>query len=172
MKHFSLRKPLLTALFAALTAAGAFIRIPAGHSSFSLQFFFTLMAGLLLGRWWGAASQGIYVLLGLLGLPVFAAGGGPGYVAQPTFGFLLGLIPAAFFAGLFSSRHRWLSYALSLLALYALGLPWFFFTMGGALSPWQVFCFGCLIFLPFDGLKILCSELLYRRLPGAYQQRS
>ena len=54
---------LLSALFAALTAIGAFLRIPVGHSSFSLQFFFTCMAGLLLGPYWGAASQLIYVLL-------------------------------------------------------------------------------------------------------------
>ena len=58
---------VLTALFAALTAIGAFLRIPAGTISFTLQVFFTSMAGVLLGPWWGAASQVVYVLLGLIG---------------------------------------------------------------------------------------------------------
>lgn len=43
---------VLTALFAALTAIGAFLRIPAGEISFTLQVFFTSMAGVLLGPWW------------------------------------------------------------------------------------------------------------------------
>ena len=61
-----------TALLAALTAIGAFIKIPLGVSSITLQFFFTAMAGCLLGPMWGAVSQGVYVLLGL----VIAVAGG------------------------------------------------------------------------------------------------
>lgn len=159
-----LKKLLLTALFAALTAMGAFLRIPVGHSSFSLQFFFTCMAGLLLGPYWGAASQLLYVLLGLIGLPVFAEGGGLMYVFKPTFGFLLGLIPAAFFTGLFSQKDRRFSYLAGLLSLYAVGLPYFYFTLEGALSPWQTLLYGCILFVPFDALKILCAELLFRRI--------
>ena len=82
-----------TALLSALTAVGAFIKIPLGVSSVTLQFFFTAMAGCLLPPLWSAASQGVYVLLGLVGLPIFTMGGGFSYVLQPTFGFLLGLIP-------------------------------------------------------------------------------
>ena len=67
------RKIILTGLFAALTAIGAFIRIPTPISSFTLQVFFTCMAGLLLGPGLGAASQAVYVLLGLVGLPIFDA---------------------------------------------------------------------------------------------------
>ena len=70
------RMLILTAFFAVLTAVGAFIRIPTPVSNFSLQVLFTCMAGLLLGPRWGAASQAVYVGLGLLGLPVFTLGGG------------------------------------------------------------------------------------------------
>ena len=69
------RKLVRTALFAALTAVGAFLKIPLGPSAITLQFFFTAMAGCLLGSGCGALSQLIYVLLGLLGLPIFTAGG-------------------------------------------------------------------------------------------------
>lgn len=57
------RNLLLIALFTALTAVGAFIRIPTPLSSFTLQVFFTCMAGVLLGAKYGAVSQLIYVLL-------------------------------------------------------------------------------------------------------------
>lgn len=100
----SARKLVYTALFAALTAAGAFLRIPLGVSSITLQFLFTAMAGVLLGAGGGALSQAVYVALGLLGLPIFTAGGGFGYVLQPTFGFLLGLIPAAAVIGAMTRR--------------------------------------------------------------------
>ena len=78
-----------TALFAALTAAGAFIRIPLGYSSITLQFFFTAMAGCLLGPVWGPVSQAVYVALGLIGLPIFTQGGGLTYLLHPTCGFLI-----------------------------------------------------------------------------------
>ena len=65
------RKLVYTALFAALTAAGAFLRIPLGVSSITLQFLFTAMAGVLLGAGCGALSQAVYVALGLIGLPIF-----------------------------------------------------------------------------------------------------
>ena len=167
MKRPPLKNLLLTALFAALTAMGAFLRIPLGSSSVTLQFFFTCMAGLLLGPYWGAASQLLYVLLGLTGLPIFSQGGGLMYVAHPTFGFLLGLIPAAFFAGLFAKKHRWLSYLFALIFLYALGLPYLYFSMGSSFTLRQTLVYGCLIFLPFDGIKIFCAELLSRHLKGA-----
>ncbi|MBQ3216643.1 MAG: biotin transporter BioY [Oscillospiraceae bacterium] len=155
---------LLSAVFAALTAMGAFLRIPVGHSSFSLQFFFTCMAGLLLGPYWGAASQLIYVLLGLLGLPVFTEGGGLMYVFKPTFGFLLGLIPAAFVIGLLGRKKRLPALLLGLAVLYTVGLPYLHFALDGAFRPWQTLLYGCLIFLPFDFLKLLGAGYLSRRL--------
>ena len=97
--HDMTRNMVLAALFAALTAIGAFLQIPTGTVPITLQFLFTALAGLLLGWKWGAISQLLYVGIGLLGLPVFTQGGGIGYVLQPSFGFLLGLIPAAAIIG-------------------------------------------------------------------------
>ena len=77
--HSKTRSLILAALFAALTAIGAFLKIPLGALSLTLQFFFTAMAGVLLGPRWGAASQAVFVALGLAGLPVFTMGGGLGY---------------------------------------------------------------------------------------------
>ena len=87
-----LREIILCGLFIALVAVGAFVRIPVGTDVYTLQFLFTLLAGLMLGARLGALAVGTYVLMGLVGIPVFASGGGPGYVLQPTFGSLVGFI--------------------------------------------------------------------------------
>ena len=86
-------------LFTALIAAGAFIRIPIPVVPFTLQFLFTTLAGLLLGGKNGAISVGVYIFLGLLGLPVFASGGGFAYVLTPTFGYLIGFGAGAYLTG-------------------------------------------------------------------------
>ena len=171
MKH-TVKAMLLIALFAALTAVGAFLRVPLGAISFTMQVFFTCMAGILLGPCAGAASQAVYVLLGLLGAPVFTEGGGLLYFAKPTFGFLLGLIPMAFAVGLAADRlpvknglpRLLLACAIGLFALYAVGLPYLYFILGGAWSIGKTLVSGCLIFLPFDAVKIVCAALLGARL--------
>ena len=99
MKNIKTRDLIYCALFAALTAIGAFLHFQLFQATITLQFFFTAMAGLLLGAKLGALSQLLYVVLGLVGVPIFAAGGGFGYVFNPTFGFLLGLIPTAWVIG-------------------------------------------------------------------------
>ena len=94
-----LREMVLCALFIALVAVGAFIRIPVGTDVYTLQFLFTLLAGLLLGARLGAVAVGVYVLMGLVGIPVFASGGGPSYILQPTFGYLVGFVCQAYLTG-------------------------------------------------------------------------
>ena len=95
-------------LFAALMAVGAFIRITLPLGAFevtvSLQLFFAILAGLLLGPGKGTVSVAAYIVLGLCGLPVFAHGGGPAYILRPTFGFVLGFVPAAFLSGVISLK--------------------------------------------------------------------
>lgn len=90
------RMMVRAALFAALTAVGAFIRIPIGDLSVTLQVMFSLMAGLILKEKWGSISQIMYILCGLVGIPVFTGGGGPQYVLQPSFGFIMGLVLLAY----------------------------------------------------------------------------
>ena len=86
-------------LMAALTAAGAFIRIPLPNIPITLQLPFVCIGSAYLGGRRGAASQAIYLAVGLIGFPVFAKGGGPQYVFEPSFGYLLGFIPGAFIIG-------------------------------------------------------------------------
>ena len=74
MKVNRLKNMILCALFAALIAVGAFIKIPGPFVPFTLQYLFTMLSGLLLGSKLGLVSVGVYILLGLAGLPVFTQG--------------------------------------------------------------------------------------------------
>lgn len=170
------RDLILTALFAALTAAGAFIRIPLGVSTITLQLLFTALAGVLLGARLGALSQTVYVLLGLVGAPVFASGGGFQYVLNPTFGFVLGLIPTAYLIGALtegdvSPRRIALACLAGFTALYLIGVPYMGVIcnayLGKGLTAGQILKSGMLVYLPGDCLKVAACALLAPRLARA-----
>jgi biotin transport system substrate-specific component len=95
----TLREMILISIFAALTAVGAFIRIPTPIVPFTLQFLFSAYSGIFLGAKHGFLSQLLYVGIGLIGIPIFANGGGPTYVLQPTFGYLIGFMICAYSIG-------------------------------------------------------------------------
>lgn len=173
------RMMILAALFAALTAVGAFIRFPLGAMSVTLQFMFTAMAGVLLGAKWGAVSQTVYVVLGLVGLPVFTMGGGIGYVMQPSFGFLLGLIPTAWVIGRLTEKENghWriaLACLAGLAVLYLIGLPYMYLIMKlylhKSITVWTAVKAGMLVYLPGDAIKIVLTVLLYKPLRRAIRK--
>jgi len=96
MQTRNLRELVLSSLFVALIAIGAIIRIPLGSTVYTLQFLATLLAGALLGGRLGALAVLTYTVMGLVGLPVFASGGGPSYILQPTFGYLVAFMLQAY----------------------------------------------------------------------------
>lgn len=172
-----IRPLVFTALFAALTALGAFLQIPVKPVAVTLQFLFTAMAGILLGRRYGALSQLVYVALGLVGLPIFTSGGGPGYVFQPSFGFLLGLIPCAWVIGYLSRKRDgalWLAVSCfaGLAVLYLVGIPYMAVILnaylGKSMDLKAILMAGMVPFLPGDALKIAVAAavcpVLRRRL--------
>lgn len=159
-----LKMIVYTSLFAALTAAGAFIAIPLGPVPLVLQNMFVLLTGLILGPVWGLASVGLYLLAGALGFPVFAGGtGGLGRLFGPTGGYLLGYLPAVFITGLAASSGRqaaWkdiLALILGSLVVYAAGVPWLKAVTGMAWS--KALAAGMYPFLPGDVLKIAAAAM-------------
>jgi len=102
-----LRMMVFASLFAALTAAGAYIHIPIPFSPVpvTLQVFFVLLAGSILKSKWGSLSMIVYTLLGVAGLPVFAGGSsGIGVLLGPTGGYIVGFILAAYIIGKLSEK--------------------------------------------------------------------
>jgi biotin transport system substrate-specific component len=164
-----LRMTVYSALFAALTAVGAYMALPIGPVPVVMQNLFVFLAGLILGGRWGLASVGIYLLAGAVGLPVFAGGtGGIGRFLGPTGGFLIGYLPAVFLIGWIAQNtgQRPAGDILAMLCgttvLYACGLVWLTLLTG---LPWpKAFAVGMLPFLPGDALKIAVAVPIARAL--------
>jgi len=173
---------VLMALFAALTAVGAFIRIPIPLVPFTLQFLFTMLAGLLLGGKYGAGSVACYLLIGLSGLPVFAGGGGPGYVFQPTFGYLIGFCLASYVTGTLAGRtpepslKRLLAANFVGLAIvYALGMLYYWmiytFYIGTGVGFWELFLYCFVLAVPGDIALCILAAFLGKRLIPILKER-
>ena len=132
-KQLNTRDMVLSAMFIALITIGAFIKVPVPNMPFTLQFLFTNLAGIILGANLGALSVLIYVLAGLIGLPVFTTGGGPSYIFYPTFGFLVGFILGTYISGKFlenrefNRKNIFLASIINLLIVYALGMIHYYF---------------------------------------------
>ena len=176
MQHRSKIKDLtLMALFAALTAVGAFITIPVPPVPFSLQIFFAILAGALLGSHRGAISVAVYVLLGLCGLPVFTKGAGLSYIFQPTFGYLAGFILGAWLCGKIVELRADKGMKTMLLACFAgaaadfaVGIVYFYLIqnlyLGSEMGLWAVLYSTFIIFIPADTLLMVLAAYLGKRL--------
>ena len=175
---------ILVGLFTALTAVGAFIRIPVPVVPFTLQFLFTMLAGLLLGGTLGATSVLVYILLGLLGLPIFTSGGGIGYIFQPTFGYIIGFCIAAYVTGKIANKTEAPSYKrllaanfIGLLIVYAAGMVYYWaistFYLGTGIGLWTLFLYCFVLAVPGDILLCIIAAVLAKRLipvlRGRYQ---
>jgi len=161
------RRLSLIALFAALTAVSSFIRIPLWPVPITLPTFFVILAGLVLGASGGAMSQAIYLIVGLIGLPVFSGGGGPSYLLQPSMGYLLGFVLTPVAVDLFI-RDRALTWKtvlpaslLGSLTIYAVGVPYLAGYLHLVLHKPEALGIavktGLVIFLPGDLVK--CAML-------------
>ncbi len=178
MKKINTRDLCLCAVFAALTAVGAFIKIPVPVCPFTLQLLFTTLAGLLIGKKLGALSVAVYVIIGLLGVPVFTQGGGFGYVLQPTFGYLIGYIAGAFVTGAIAGNNkepkllRLLTASIAgLLVVYLFGMAYLYLICSYALgTPYTIgavalYCF--VLAAPGDiALCVIASIIAKRVIPA------
>ncbi len=175
------RMIVLCGLFAALIAVGAFIRIPIPYIAFSMQTMFVSLSGMLLGKKWGAISVLVYLIVGLVGMPVFTQGGGPSYVLQPSFGFLIGFVFCAYVTGAMTEKIKTPTTKNLLLAqlpgiaiYYAIGLPYFYLIstqylnndMG--IAALFIYCFAAT--LPGDIVKSLLNCWLGKRLIPTFRK--
>lgn len=176
-------KMILVALFAALIAVGAFIRIPVPLVPFTMQTFFIVLSGMLLGKKLGAASALVYLAVGLIGIPVFTQGGGIGYVLKPSFGYLIGFVAGAFVTGAVAHRvvkpsfwRLMLAALAGLLVVYVLGTAYFYFLsnyyLGKQVSLWTAVLYCFLVFVPGDLLKSVVAALIAGRMIPVLQKNN
>ena len=175
MRNSKTKNMILCAMFVALIAVGAFIKIPVPVVPFTLQYLFTMLAGLLLGSKKGCLAVGIYIALGLVGLPVFAQGGGIGYIFQPSFGYIIGFAAGAFVTGRISERTARPGYKLLLAAnfvglgiVYLLGMTYYFlisnFYLNSPIGIWPLFLYCFLLAGPGDIVLCVAGAFLGKRL--------
>lgn len=159
----------LIPIFSALTAAGALIRIPLAPVPITLQNLFVILSGIVLGPKAGALSQVIYIIVGLMGLPVFSGGGGISYIMKPSFGYLAGFVCASAIAGcVMKKRQVTMANVLAasvsgMLAIYAVGTPYLALYLAAVVHKSDAIGIaiktGLLAFIPGDLLK--CAVLAW-----------
>lgn len=164
---------LITAV-ALLTAAAAQFRIPLPGSPVPItgQTFAVLLGAAALGPLRGSSAQSLYVLLGIVGLPVFTeASAGIQVIAGPTGGYLIGFVVASAVVGALARRGAdrhvlgtVIAFAAGSAVIYALGVPWLILTTGMGLG--EGLWLGAGVFLVGDTLKALLAGGL---LPSAWR---
>ena len=167
------RDMVFMAFFTALIAIGAFIKVPVPVLPFTLQLLFTTMAGLLLGPRLGSAAVWTYIVLGLIGLPVFTMGGGPGYVFQPTFGYLIGFALGARVTGMLSTGAPTMKKLLTanfagLFVVYLCGMVYYYiignYVINQPIALWPLFLYCFILAVPGDIVLCICAALMGKKL--------
>ncbi len=180
-RRIGTREMVLCGVFTTLIAVGAFIKVPVPVVPFTLQFLFTMLAGLLLGARLGAMSVGVYILLGLCGIPIFAEGGGFWYILKPSFGYLLGFMLAAYVTGRLVERRGRLTTGwvmavnfLGLFIVYAAGMIYYYMICNYvidtpiALGPLFLYCF--VLAVPGDICLCILAAILTIRVRPVFQK--
>ncbi|MFL2896448.1 MAG: biotin transporter BioY [Candidatus Pelagibacter sp.] len=152
-----------------LLTASAKFKIPFYPVPMTMQTFVVLFFGLAFGYKIGLSIVGLYLIEGILGLPVFSnspeRGVGLIYFTGPTMGYLIGFLFAVFLSGYLDLKKKILiiffKLLLSVSVIYILGLIWL-----GILIGWDkpLLELGAIPFLPAELLKILILTLLAKKI--------
>ena len=126
----SLAKDVISVLaFTVLTGISAGLKMEIGSVPITMQTLIVLLSGAYLGSKKGAISQLTYLTIGITGIPWFARGGGLSYILSPTFGYLVGFIPASYIVGLLIKENKSTfniikSFIIGNFFIYSFGILW------------------------------------------------
>jgi biotin transport system substrate-specific component len=167
----NLRMTVFTALFTALIIIGSYLSFPLPLTPVRivLSDFFVMMAGLTLGAAWGAASVGMFLFIGAIGIPVFSDGkAGLAALVGPTGGFLLGFLVGVFIIGFISGRGKtsWFKDLIALIAgslvIFGLGVPGLKLALK---TDWpKALAMGLIPYIPGNVIKMLAAWALIQVL--------
>ena len=153
------------AMMAAIMCIVSPLSIPIGDVPVSLATLIVYIAVWLIGMEGATISVIVYLLLGLVGLPVFSGGqGGPGKLTGPTGGYLVGYILLALISGLALKvfKRKLVPAVIGMIVatavLYAFGTAWFIYQSGATFGKAMKVC--VLPFIPFDLVKIAVSAII------------
>lgn len=156
------RDMVTAALVAALLCVSSYLTIPLQPVPITLQFLLVALAALLLSPMWAAAATATYVVLGAVGLPVFAQGSaGIGVILGPTGGYLIGFVAGAWLGSLvrervFAARGSSMladvvGSVTALVLVYGIGAVWL--AAVAQMSAGAAFVAGVAPFIAFDAVK-------------------
>lgn len=160
-------------LMLSLIIIGAYIKIPIPYVPFSLQFLFVTLAGQLLGAKYGAFVVCVYIIMGLLGIPVFASGGGVAYVLQPTFGYLIGFVFSAYVSGVITEKYyfkyyRYIANFSAIVCMYFFGVIYMYYLyklyFNQNLEITEILYLGVVLQLPGDILLSIFGAKIATRI--------
>lgn len=165
---------ILCGLFISLMAVSAYIKIPTPFLPLSLQVLVCLTCGLVMGAKWGFVAMATYLLLGLIGIPVFSLGGGLNYLLKPTFGYIIGFTICAPICGFLankkpnsSTKRMFVSAVIGLIALHLIGFNYFFYMsnfIGINVGYGETFVACTLYLLPTDVIWCFVSSIIAKRI--------
>lgn len=167
----SLNAIIGVAFFMIATTLGAYVRIPMPGTPvpITLQTFFVVMAGAVLGKKLGLYSQLGYLMAGIFGIPVFQGYAcGIIHIFGPTGGYLVGFIGAAYLVARLTAnrpagiRHIALAFIAGNLVIYSCGILWL--VIGYKYSLSSAFSAGLLPFVPAEAAKVAAASLLYSKI--------
>ncbi len=168
---------VLCGMFAALISVGAYIKFHIGVVPFTMQVFFVILAGMMLGGKYGSISVLVYIVTGLAGIPVFTDGGGIWYFLNPKFGYIIGFAIAAFVTGkiVSSGKRRYLRYLAAGMAgiaiIYFVGVIYYwaisYFYLGKNLSFAFLMKWCFLITIPGDVVSCILAAFISDRVGKA-----
>lgn len=173
-KLFSVQNMVLIAVFTALIAVCSWIRVPVEPVPFTLQTFAVFVTAGLLGSKRGAVSVVVYILLGLVGVPVFAGfAAGPSVIAGPTGGYIVGFIFTAIITGAIMSASKNMNSTAKIImtavamilgdiACFAIGTVWFMVVMKTGLIATLGLC--VIPYIIPDLVKIVVAVILVDRM--------
>ncbi|MDE6967571.1 MAG: biotin transporter BioY [Clostridia bacterium] len=166
----------LIPLFTCLIIAGTFMKVNIGVVPITMQTFFVQLTSSILGPYWGALAVCLYILMGLIGIPIFSGGGGFMYVTYPTFGYIIGFLIGTIVGGLIIKSFKKKTYVaylvgnlVNLLIIYACGMFYYymiksFVTPSGNITAYTIFISLFLIFLPGDTIFMLLGSYIATRV--------
>ena len=163
----------LIAVMAALICIAGPLTIPVGPIPLSLATFAVYLAGSVLGRKKGTIAVGLYLLIGIIGVPVFSGfSGGFQKIAGVTGGYLIGYLPCAYLSGVGAEKRDsmgWWFHTLMMVAgtvlLYTIGTVNFMLHTGNGLGAALSLC--VIPFLPGDAVKVVGATLITQTLKKA-----
>lgn len=159
-------KTVFVVSFVIMTALGAYVRVPLPFTPvpITLQTFFVILCGALLGKRLGTFTQISYVLLGGLGMPIFQGyAGGFLHILGPTGGYLIGFIAASFVTGALINKCRPIvAMSLGLLSIYVCGIAWLI--VGYKFTPANAISAGFIPFIPGAAAKLVAAAWIYSKV--------